>query len=82
MIKETTENLYRFIVSQLPKKYGIRHKRTCLDDNGIPYCTALIIRKGPNHYLTIYYIHSTEDFEISIRKPQGTINKTLIHKYA
>lgn len=82
MIKETTENLYPFIVSQLPRKYGQRIKRTYFDDSGLPHYTPLFINKGPRHYLVISYICSTQDYEISIRKPQGIINKVTIHKYA
>lgn len=81
MIKETTENLYPFIVSQLPRKYGQRIKRTFFNKNS-PYETAMLIRKGPQHYFIVSYKHSTQDYEISIRKPQGIINEVTIHKYA
>lgn len=82
MIKETMENLYHFIVSQLPRKYDYRLQRTRFDDAGIPLYTALLINKGPRHYLIVSYDHPVEEFEISLRKPQGTINEITIHKYA
>lgn len=82
MIKETTENLYPFIASQLPRKYDQRCKRTFFDDKGSPYHTTLIVCKGPNHYLVVSYEYPTQDFKISIRKPQGWINEVTIHKYA
>ena len=82
MTKETTENLYHFIVSQLPKEYGDYTKRTRFDDAGIPYYTTLLINKGPKHYLTVVYHYATKDFEISLKKPQGYVNEVIIHKYA
>lgn len=83
MIKETTENLYPFIASQLPKKYGDCNTRTRFYNEGmIPHYTTLILCKGPKHYLTISYIQHLEEFEISLRKTQGLINKVTIHKYA
>jgi len=82
MIKETTENLYPFIVSQLPSKYGDRNTRTSFDDAGIPYYTPLLINKGPKHYLAVVYHYATKDFEIRLRKPQGYVNEVIIRKYA
>lgn len=81
MIKETTENLYPFIVSQLHKKYDQRHTRTFFK-NGSPYETAMLIRKGPQHYLIVSYDYLTQDLKISIRKPQGWVSEATIHKYA
>lgn len=81
MIKETTENLYPFIVSQLPRKYDQRHTRTFFNKNS-PYETAMLIRKGPQHYFIVSYEHFTQDFKMSIRKSQGWINEVTIHKYA
>ena len=82
MIKETTENLYHFIVSQLPKKYGIFNTRTRFDNAGIPLYTALLIDKGPRHYLNVLYMRDTKEFLIGIRKPQGYFGEVTIHKYA
>lgn len=82
MIKETTENLYHFIVSQLPKKYGDYSTRTRFDDAGIPMYTCLIVHKGPRNHLTVAYDRYTEDFMICTRKPQGYSNEIIIHKYA
>ena len=82
MIKETTENLYLFIVSQLPRMYRNYNVRTRFNDAGIPLTTCLHICKGPRHYLTVSYDPRTEEFIIYLRKPQGTANKVTIHKYA
>lgn len=82
MIEETTENLYPFIVSQLPRKYDDYKKRTHFDATGIPLTTCLIISKGPRHHLTVSYYHHTEAFLIYLRKPQGTVNEVTIPKYA
>ena len=82
MIKETTENLYPFIVSQLPKKYRDYSTRTRFDNAGIPLYTCLIVSKGPKNHLTVVYDRYTEDFMICLRKPQGYSNEVIIHKYA
>ena len=82
MIKETTENLYPFIVSQLPKKYRGYNTRTHFDDVGIPLYTALLINKGPRHYFNVLYKRDTKEFSIGIRKPQGYFGEVIIHKYA
>ena len=82
MIQKTVTNLYPFIVSQLPRKYGGYNARVCFDDAGIPLYTALLINKGPRHYLTVLYKRDTKEFEIEIRKPQGYFSEVTIHKYA
>lgn len=81
MLQKTITNLYPFIVSQLTRKYDQRHTRTFFN-KGSPYETAMLIRKGPQHYLIVSYEYSTQDFKISIRKPQGWISEATIHKYA
>lgn len=78
MIKETTENLYHFIVSQLPKKYKAAIQRRSFFTKS----AVLILDKGPHHTLSIYYDDITKDFYITLRKPQGIINEVVIHKYA
>ena len=84
MIKETTENLYPFIASQLSKskEYWGCNKRTRFYDTGMPMYTCLIICKGPRHHLTVSYNRHTEEFMICLRKPQGTVNEVTVRKYA
>lgn len=78
MIKKTTENLYPFIVSQLPKKY----KAVILRRTFFTQYTALIIDKGPDHDLKVLYNDDTESFIVTLHKPCGNGNMTVIHKYA
>ena len=78
MIKETTENLYPFIVSQLPKKY----RAVILRRTFFTQYTVLIIDKGPRHNLSINYNDITEDFLINLQKPCGNGSEVIIHKYA
>lgn len=78
MIKETTENLYPFIVSQLPKKYKAVIQRRSF----FTKYTVLILDKGPAHTLSIYYDDITEDFQITLSKPCVITSEAIIHKYA
>lgn len=77
MIRETVTNLYPFIVSQLPKKYGIVPKNRAFFSK----YTVLNLDKGSRHTLYIHYDKYTEAFQISLRKPCGNGNQVVIHKY-
>lgn len=78
MIKETTENLYPFIVSQLPRKYKAAIQRRSF----FTKYAVLILDKGPHHILSVYYDDITEDFLINLQKPCGNGSEVIIHKYA